>query len=192
MLDLGISLNTVKAVVQRMEDAGLLLRLLDGQYILPNPVSPLQEAAPPQSSAPKAKRARQPKPAAPPNRLYVEAIDLWHHHLLALNGVGYKPSNPQAQGVAMKGILDQFRQLIANKEGCPKADVTDAAILHAFGYLLGKWATLEPFHQKLDLTHLNKYLADILNTIKNGAITRKGQRPANNVGAILSALDHVD
>ncbi len=190
-LFLRVSRPTASTMPARMLELGLLRRLEDGRYLVAHPVP--QDAPAPQEAVPASKPKATPKPkAAPPNPLYVQAIHAWHNHLLAINGVGYKPTNPQAQGVAMKGILDQFRQLIANKEACDKIEVTDDAILHAWSFLISKWGQLEPFHQKTDLTMINKYLGDILNTIKNGTATRKGQRPGNNLGAILSTLEGIN
>lgn len=165
MLDMAVSLNTVKRIIAQMEAMHLISQFADGKYVLRSPVD-ADTPAPPAPAKPKPRaKAKATKPA---DGAFVGCIDVWHQHLLGLNGIGYKPSNAKAQGEAMNSIIAQLRQFIGNKQGIDKSMVAPREVEEGFAQLLSHWGNWDAFYQKADLCLLNKNLGTIITQIKNG------------------------
>ena len=172
-LFLRVSRPTASTMPARMLELGLLRRLEDGRYLVAYPVP--QDLPAPQEAAP----ASKPKPAPKPkddkqtDPLFPTYIEMWHQHLLKHTGIGFKPSNGKAEGLAMNSILAKARAIAKNTEGSTDADVNVIAV---WAKLLERMPSLHDYLRPMKLTQVNERFESIVDAIKNGTQKAGGDK----------------
>lgn len=102
------------------------------------------------------------KPKEPPHPCHNEAIAVYKDFLVAY---GLPQVVDGMQGRALKELLPKLQNATASK--------TPKSAVDALRFILNNWSRTSTYHQsQKSLSHINKYLVEILDQIKNGA-TRK-------------------